>query len=94
MKQIDKLIINSPYEEPSEHWFYDRETREFERKAGRREAGYIKATEGSQSFDDPGIFVPIEQVKPDSPAHQTMAGEWLSRCYRNHKAATSPLVRS
>ena len=67
MKQIDKLIINSPYAEPTEHWFYDRETREFERKAGRRDAGYIKATEGSRSFDDPGIFVPIEQVNQIRP---------------------------
>jgi 5-methylcytosine-specific restriction endonuclease McrA len=24
-KSIDKLIINSPYEEPKQHWHYDRQ---------------------------------------------------------------------
>ena len=28
--QIDKLIINSPYEEPGQHWKYDRETQLFD----------------------------------------------------------------
>ncbi len=37
--QIDQLIINSPYEEPSTYWSYDREVRMFERKDGRRPAG-------------------------------------------------------
>jgi type III restriction enzyme len=27
---IDRLIINSPYEEPAHHWSYERETRLFE----------------------------------------------------------------
>jgi len=31
---IDRLIINSPYEEPLEHWRYDRETRLFDRGRG------------------------------------------------------------
>ncbi|MGB8128325.1 MAG: hypothetical protein WCG81_00875 [Candidatus Angelobacter sp.] len=29
---IDQLIIASPYEEPAEHWKYDRETRRFSRE--------------------------------------------------------------
>lgn len=56
---IDKLIINSPYEEPKEHWHYDRDTRLFSRKAGRRQAGYVIASESSKAFDDLGIFIPI-----------------------------------
>ena len=36
--QIDQLIINSPYEEPSSYWSYDRELRIFERQSGRRPA--------------------------------------------------------
>ena len=31
---IDQLIISSPYEEPSEHWKYDRETRRFTPRTG------------------------------------------------------------
>lgn len=59
-KTIDKLIINSPYGEPSRHWTYDRETRSFDLKEGRRPAGFVRASERSKSFDDPGIFVPLE----------------------------------
>lgn len=65
--QIDQLIINSPYEEPSSYWSYDRNIRMFERKAGRRPAGYVVATPGSKSFDDPGVFVElplVNQIRP------------------------------
>ena len=65
--QIDQLIINSPYEEPSSYWSYDREVRMFERKDGRRPAGYVVATPGSKVFDDPGVFVPlplVNQIRP------------------------------
>jgi type III restriction enzyme len=58
---IDQLIINSPYEEPSRYWSYDRETRTFTLKdGGRRPAGYVRATPNAQAFDDPGVFVPLE----------------------------------
>jgi type III restriction enzyme len=65
--QIDQLIINSPYEEPSTYWSYDREVRMFERKDGRRPAGYIVATPGSKVFDDPGEFVELSEVKRIRP---------------------------
>jgi type III restriction enzyme len=45
---IDRLIINSPYEEPQRHWRYDREMRTFDLVEGRRPAGYVVATPGSQ----------------------------------------------
>ena len=61
-KGIDKLIINSPYEEPEEYWRYDRERRRFLRTKGRRPAGYIKATPKFKGFDDPGIFHEIKLV--------------------------------
>ena len=68
--QIDQLIINSPYEEPSTYWSYDREVRMFERKEGRRPAGYVVATPGAKVFDDPGIFVaPGDHVAPDVGIH-------------------------
>ena len=59
---IDKLIINSPYEEPNQYWSYERENRLFTLKDGRRPAGYIVASESSKSFDDPGEFIPIPLV--------------------------------
>ena len=61
-KSIDKLIINSPYFEPQKYWLYNRDNRSFSVESGRRPAGYIVATPNSQSFDDPGIFVPIDLV--------------------------------
>lgn len=59
---IDRLILNSPYEEPSRHWSYQRETREFTLKEGRRPAGYLRASESSKSFDDPGEFIQLPLV--------------------------------
>ena len=60
---IDRLIINSPYEEPTKYWSYNRERRTFSLVEGRRPAGYVIASEGSRSFDDPGHFVEIPLVK-------------------------------
>jgi len=64
---IDRLIINSPYEEPQRYWRYDRETRTFDLVEGRRPAGYVVATPGSKSFDDPGIFIEIPLVNQIRP---------------------------
>jgi type III restriction enzyme len=64
---IDQLIINSPFEVPSSYWSYDRASRTFARKTGRRPAGYVTATPGAKSFDDPGIFreLPlVNQIRP------------------------------
>jgi len=66
-KNIDKLIINTPHEEPKHHWFYEREKRDFYIKEGRRPAGYVMATPNSQAFDDPGIFVEINLVNKIRP---------------------------
>ena len=67
MKQINKLIINSPYEEPRQYWEYIRDTREFILQEGRRPAGYVVASESSRAFDDPGIFIPIPLVNTIRP---------------------------
>ena len=64
---IDRLIVNSPYEEPGRHWSYDRQTRLFDLAQGRRPAGYVIASEGSRSFDDPGHFVEIPLVNRIRP---------------------------
>ena len=66
-KTIDRLIINSPYEEPAEHWNYVRERRTFSQVKGRRPAGYVIASEDSRSFDEPGHFVEIPLVNRIRP---------------------------
>ena len=60
---IDRLIVNSPYEEPAKHWNYDRKTRLFDLNEGRRPAGYVVASQDSKAFDDPGVFVEIPLIK-------------------------------
>ncbi|MBU4077815.1 MAG: DEAD/DEAH box helicase family protein, partial [Euryarchaeota archaeon] len=64
---IDRLIINSPYEEPAHYWSYERETRFFTLKEGRRPAGYVIASESSKAFDDPGKFIEIPLVNKIRP---------------------------
>ena len=59
---IDRLIVNSPYEEPTQHWRYDRTTRLFDLLDGRRPAGYVVASGESRAFDDPGVFREIPLV--------------------------------
>jgi len=60
--KVQHLIINSPYEKPDKHLKYDRNERKFELVEGRRPAGYTKASEQSEKFDDPGFFVELPEV--------------------------------
>lgn len=62
MSTIPTLIINNPYHVPTHYWQYDREKRVFDKIEGRRPAGYLIATEGSKTYDDPGIFCEIPLV--------------------------------
>jgi len=64
---IDQLIINSPYDEPREHWKRDAQSKLFSRVSGRRPAGYIRATESSKAVDDPGIFIELPLVNKIRP---------------------------
>lgn len=57
MNTIDKLIINSPYGEPTQYWSYDGKTRSFSPKEGRRPAGYVVA---SGEFMTRGIIPPFQ----------------------------------
>lgn len=67
MSTIDKLIINSPFEEPKHHWSFERDTRTFLKKDGRRPAGYVVATQAAKTFDDPGLFIEIPLVNAIRP---------------------------
>lgn len=89
-KHIDQLIINSPYEEPKEHWLYVRETQEFERKPGRRKAGYWRATSGkTRGYDDPGEFIEIELVNRIRPRVRA----WRENDYPNITGVTKKLLQ-
>ena len=85
---IDRLIINKPYEEPKEHWSYNRETRKFSRKPARRSAGYLIASGDSKTFDDPGIFVEIPLVNQIRPRIRA----WSDAGYPGVTAITKRLL--
>jgi type III restriction enzyme len=85
---IDQLIINSPFEEPSSYWSYERATRTFTRKEGRRPAGYVTATPGAKSFDDPGIFRELPLVNQIRPRVK----EWAAGGYQGASGITLKLL--
>jgi len=85
---IDRLIINSPYEEPTRHWRYERETRTFDLVEGRRPAGYVVASSDSRAFDDPGIFVEIPLVNRIRPR----VAAWRSAGYPGVGSITKRLL--
>ncbi len=85
---IDRLIINKPYEEPKEYWNYNRETRKFCRKPGRRPAGYLIASGDSKTFDDPGVFVEIPLVNQIRPRVK----DWSDAGYPGVTAITKRLL--
>lgn len=87
-KSIDQLIINSPYQEPREYWKYDRESRLFNREPGRRPAGYVRATESSKAFDDPGIFVELPLVNKIRPR----VNQWREAGYVGVSGITKRLL--
>jgi type III restriction enzyme len=87
-KTIDQLIINSPYSEPAEHWKYDRESRLFSRVSGRRPAGYVRASDASKAFDDPGVFVELPLVNKIRPR----VNAWREAIYPGVSGITKRLL--
>jgi type III restriction enzyme len=88
-ESIDQLIICSPYEKPNEHWKYNRETRRFSREPDRRPAGYIRASDASKSFDDPGEFVELPLVNKIRPRVE----KWRSEDYPGASGITKRLLQ-
>lgn len=61
-KPIERLIVNSAYSEPCQHWKYSLEKEEFVLETGRRPAGYFVSEQGSNQYNDIGRFVELPQV--------------------------------
>ncbi|MBI5637230.1 MAG: DEAD/DEAH box helicase family protein [Nitrospinae bacterium] len=86
--QIDQLILNPPYVEPKEHWKYIPEEKKFSREQRRRPAGYITATPGRKSFDDPGIFNELPMVN----AIRERVNRWREGGYQGVTGVTKRLL--
>ena len=69
---ITHLIINSPFEEPTQHWHYRRETRSFSLEPGRRPAGCVIASETSI------LSVPRPRLRVGLRLHRYPAPEALA----------------
>lgn len=61
MKQIDQLIICSPYREPDKYWSRDESTQEFFQQEGRRPAGFTIAS-SAKGANQIGAFVELPLV--------------------------------
>ena len=83
---IDKLIINSPYKCPSQHWNYNRASGQFELVKTRREAGYFmpKQEEG-ELFGD---FIRIKNVD----AIRQRVDAWRQKGYPSVSGVTKKLL--
>src|SRR6202162_4900165 len=88
-KTIPNLIVNSPYAEPTSHWLYHRQTRSFTLESGRRPAGYVRASDASKSFDDPGEFVQLPLVNKIRPR----VDAWRSADYPGANGITRRLLK-
>lgn len=88
MKGIDKLIINSAYEEPKAHWLYDQDSKCFHQEKGRRPAGYFIAGQGSNRYNDIGEFVELPLVNTIRPRVRA----WRENGYPGATGVTKTLL--
>lgn len=83
------LILNSPYKAPEAHWLYQHETKTFEKKPGRRPAGFLKATPRHRGRgEDPGMVVDIPLVN----AIRKRVDEWRKAGYPGVSGITKRLL--
>ena len=84
--KINKLIINSPFEEPKQHWEYDKTKRRHSIKDGRRPAGYNIL--GKERDMETGIFVELPLVNKIRPRVK----KWRENNYPQVTAITKRLL--
>ena len=87
--RIGRLILNSPYTEPTRYWQYDHDAGRFEQRPGRRPAGYRLATPGSTDPNDPGVWAEIALVNRIRP----LVERWRAAGYPGASGTTLRLLR-
>lgn len=88
-KEINQLIINSPFIEPEHHWSYKTETQEFELKEGRRKAGYYRSSQkNADNYTDIGELHEIQLVNTIRPRVK----DWKEKGYPNVSRITKDLL--
>ena len=93
IQPVDKPIICSPYEEPKDHWLYDRKTGQPSRAGSRRLAGYWYKTERTGSTQGE-LFA--EEERDDLPLVNRLREDvrrWRDADYRGASTVTKELLR-
>ena len=85
---IDKLILNSPYDEPKHYWSYKTGEDKHVKEKGRRPAGYVVADPRVSGPDNPGVFKKIELA---NRIRQRVA-EWRAAEYPGTSNTTKRLL--
>jgi type III restriction enzyme len=91
IQPVDKPILCSPYEEPTEHWLYDRETGEASRNPGRRDASYWFKTQRTGSAQR---ILFAEEQRDDLPLVNALRDDvrrWRKSNYENATSVTKQL---
>ena len=94
MQPVDKPILCSPYEEPSEYWLYDPGTGEASRSPGRRPAGHWFRNEPMQQTQQRRLFA--EENWEELPHVNSLRDDvkrWRMSGYRNATNTTRNLLR-
>ena len=86
--KIDQLIINSPFEEPQLYWKFDEVEGGFRVKDGRREAGYVIASQ-SKKYDEQGTTIPLPLVNKIRPRIK----KWREGDYQGVTGITKRLLK-
>ena len=88
-KTIKKLIITSPYEEPAEHYRFNPRAETYEKRLGRRPAGYTRATKGSKRGTDAGLFEEIPHIN----RIRKKVSDWRQNGYAGATPTTKQLLK-
>ncbi len=92
VQPVDKPILCNPYDEPNQHWKYEKETGEPRKEVGRRPAGYYYKTSktGSSQID---LFA--EEEWDDLPLINFLRKDvrkWRQSKYRGATRVTQDLL--
>ncbi len=87
-EKIDRLIINSPFEEPEQHWDFDKTKGKHFIKAGRRPAGYVIASQ-SKKYQEVGDFIEL----PLANKIRLRVKSWRDKGYPGVTGITKSLLK-
>ena len=86
-EKIDKLIINSPFKEPGQHWDFEKTKGKHFIKEGRRPAGYVIVSH-RKKYKEVGEFIELPLVNKIRPRVK----KWRDKGYPGVTSITKKLL--